>query len=167
MFPIEFFLIKLLAASIAGGALGVEREKSNKSAGLRTNMLVSVGSAIFVMISAELLENSETGDPTRVIGQIVTGIGFLGAGVILHQGPNVMGLTTAATIWCSAALGCLAGFGLYWELAISTVLIISINTLLRKADFWFTGKGKDKKNNQIKEKKSYNERSNESNNKRE
>ncbi len=142
MFPIEF-VIRLLAASIAGGILGIERESNNKSAGLRTNMLVSVGSAIFIMISASILEQSETGDPSRVMGQIVTGIGFLGAGVILHRGANVKGLTTAATIWCSAALGCLAGFGMYWELAASTLLVLIINTLLRKTDFLFSKKKKD------------------------
>src|SRR5690554_4116588 len=103
MFPYEF-IIRLLAASIAGGALGIERESSNKSAGLRTNMIVSVGAAIYVMISATILEGSATGDISRVMGQIVTGIGFLGAGVILHQGSNVKGLTTAATIWSTAAL---------------------------------------------------------------
>jgi putative Mg2+ transporter-C (MgtC) family protein len=103
-------------------------------------MIVSVGSSIYVMISATILEGNITGDPSRVMGQIVTGIGFLGAGVIMHQGANVKGLTTAATIWCSAALGCLAGFGMYWELAASTVLIIIINTVLRKADFWFAKK---------------------------
>lgn len=94
MFPTEF-IIGLLAASIAGGAVGLERETSNKSAGLRTNMLVSVGSSVFVMISAYLMEGIQTGDPSRVMGQIVTGIGFLGAGVILHRGTNVKGLTTA------------------------------------------------------------------------
>lgn len=141
MFPIEF-IIRLLAASLAGGALGIERESSNKSAGLRTNMIVSVGASIYVMISASLLEGNSTGDPGRVMGQIVTGIGFLGAGVILHQGSNVKGLTTAATIWCSAALGCLAGFGMYWELVASTLLIIIINSVLRKADFWFAKKQK-------------------------
>ena len=143
MFPYEF-IIRLLAASIAGGALGIERESSNKSAGLRTNMIVSVGAAIYVMISATILEGSATGDISRVMGQIVTGIGFLGAGVILHQGSNVKGLTTAATIWSTAALGCLAGFGMYWELAASTVLIIIINSVLRKADIWFA-KNKNKK----------------------
>ncbi len=144
MIPFEF-IIRLLAASIAGGALGIERESSNKSAGLRTNMIVSVGASIYVMISATLLADSSMGDPSRVMGQIVTGIGFLGAGVILHRGSNVKGLTTAATIWCSAALGCLAGFGMYWELFASTILIIIINTVLKKADLWFfKNKTKDK-----------------------
>lgn len=145
MFPFEF-IIRLFAASIAGGALGIERESSNKSAGLRTNMIVSVGASIYVMISTSILEGSTTGDPSRVMGQIVTGIGFLGAGVIMHQGSNVKGLTTAATIWSSAALGCLAGFGMYWELAASTVLIIIINSVLRKIDNRFA-----KNNNNNKE----------------
>ena len=148
MFPVEF-AIRLLSASIAGGILGIERESSNKSAGLRTNMLVALGSSIFVMISSQLLEESATGDPSRVMGQIVTGIGFLGAGVILHQGTNVKGLTTAATIWCSAALGSLAGFGMYWELAISTILILFINTALRKADFVFIRKRKNNSQKRI------------------
>src|SRR5690554_480766 len=137
------FIIRMLVATAAGGALGLERESSNKSAGLRTNTLVAVGASIFVMISTRVVQ-PELGDPSRVVGQIVTGIGFLGAGVILHRGANVKGLTTAATIWCSAALGCLAGFGLYWELAATTVLIIIINTLLRRTDSLFNIK---KKNN--------------------
>lgn len=134
--PFVEFLIRLLVATVAGGALGLERESNNKNAGLRTNTLVSVGASIFIMISLSVIEETGTGDPTRVLGQIVTGIGFLGAGVILHQGANVKGLTTAATVWCSAALGCLAGFGFYWEVAAATALIIFINTTFRKADQW-------------------------------
>ncbi|HBK93500.1 MAG TPA: magnesium transporter MgtC, partial [Porphyromonadaceae bacterium] len=106
-------------AVAAGGAVGLERQINNKSAGFRTNTLVSVGACIYVLINVILTENG--GDPTRIIGQIVTGIGFLGAGVILHRGINVQGLTTAATIWCSAALGSLAGLGLYVELLISAL----------------------------------------------
>ena len=93
-----------------------------------------------MLINVILTKNG--GDPTRIIAQIVTGIGFLGAGVILHRGVNVQGLTTAATLWCSAALGSLAGLGLYLELLISTVLIIFVNTAFKKADKWFM---KDKK----------------------
>ena len=123
--------------------MGLERQISNKSAGLRTNTLVAVGACIFTMISFLLTE--QTGDPSRVIGQIVTGIGFLGAGVILHQGANVHGLTTAATIWCSAALGCLAGLGYFMETAACTVLIILVNSAFKKADRWFTPHQDDKK----------------------
>lgn len=131
------FILPLLAATAAGGIVGLERQINNKSAGLRTNTLVAVGACIFVLINVSLTENN--GDPTRIIGQIVTGVGFLGAGVILHRGINVQGLTTAATIWCSAALGCLAGLELYWETLISAVLIVLINTSFKKADKWVIG----------------------------
>lgn len=137
------FIIRMLVATIAGGALGLERESSNKSAGLRTNTLVAVGASIFVMISARIVQ-PEFGDPSRVLGQIVTGIGFLGAGVILHRGANVKGLTTAATIWCSAALGSLAGFGFYWETAAATLLVILVNTVFKKGDYLFKKKRKEK-----------------------
>ena len=131
------FIIRILAATVAGAAVGIERQTNNKSAGLRTHTLVAVGAAIYALVSLRLLEESTTGDPSRVVGQIVTGIGFLGAGVILHRGPNVQGLTTAATIWSSAALGCLAAFGFYWELGAATILVIIINTTFKKLDFWF------------------------------
>ncbi|MDO5664434.1 MAG: MgtC/SapB family protein [Bacteroidia bacterium] len=140
--PTLEFIFRLLAAMAAGGVVGLERQINNKSAGFRTNTLVSVGASIYVLINVMLTENG--GDPTRIIGQIVTGIGFLGAGVILHRGINVQGLTTAATIWCSAALGSLAGLGLYMELLISTVLIILVNTAFKKADKWFMGERKNK-----------------------
>lgn len=138
------FIIRMLVATVAGGALGLERESNNKSAGLRTNTLVAVGASIFVMISSRVVLDSGSGDPSRVMGQIVTGIGFLGAGVIMHRGANVKGLTTAATIWCSAALGSLAGFGFYWETAAATVLVIAVNTLFKKADNWFKKDRKEK-----------------------
>ena len=140
--PTLEFIFRLLAAMAAGGAVGLERQINNKSAGFRTNTLVAVGASIYVLINVMLTENG--GDPTRIIGQIITGIGFLGAGVILHRGINVQGLTTAATIWCSAALGSLAGLGLYIELLISTVLIILVNTAFKKADKWFMGEKKKK-----------------------
>ncbi len=145
------FIIRILAATAAGGALGLERESNNKSAGLRTHTLVAISACIFSLISLRVVEGAE-GDPTRVVGQIVTGIGFLGAGVILHRGPNVQGLTTAATIWSSAALGCLAAFGFYWELAASTLLIIFVNTAFKKADIWFLNGRKKKKETERKDK---------------
>lgn len=129
--------------------MGLERQINNKSAGLRTNTLVAVGACIFTIISFLLTEKS--GDPSRIIGQIVTGIGFLGAGVILHQGPNVHGLTTAATIWCSAALGSLAGLGYFWETAVCTVLVILINSAFKMADRWFTPNPRKKDKDQFKE----------------
>src|SRR5690554_3400290 len=137
------FVLRLIASIVAGGFIGLEREFNNKSAGFRTNTLVAMGACIYVLINVFLTQNA--GDPTRIIGQIVTGIGFLGAGVILHHGGNIQGLTTAATIWVSASLGSLAGLGMYLELLISTLLIILINTTFKRADRWFMGEKKKKK----------------------
>ena len=123
------FVLRLLASIVAGGFVGLERQFNNKSAGFRTNTLVAMGACIYVLINVKLTGNG--GDPTRIIGQIVTGIGFLGAGVILHHGGNIHGLTTAATIWCSAALGSLAGLGLYWEALICTSAVVIINTTFK------------------------------------
>src|SRR5690554_4997852 len=126
------FVFRLIASILAGAMVGLEREFNNKSAGFRTNTLVAMGACIYVLINMRLADHGGA-DPTRIIGQIVTGIGFLGAGVILHHGGNIHGLTTAATIWVSAALGSLAGLGLYWETLICTVAIIIVNTTF-KAD---------------------------------
>lgn len=128
---ITTFVLRLFASIVAGGLVGLERQYSNKSAGFRTNTLVAMGACIYVLINVTLTKVG--GDPTRIIGQIVTGIGFLGAGVILHHGGSIQGLTTAATIWCSAALGSLAGLGLYWETLICAIAIIIVNTTF-KAD---------------------------------
>lgn len=106
MTSIEFTL-RLLAALLAGLVIGFERQWHHKSAGLRTNTLVSVGAAIFVLLSINVTENG-TGDVTRIIGQVVTGIGFLCAGIIFKEGINVHRLTTAVTVWCCSAVGCSA-----------------------------------------------------------
>ncbi|MCS6834237.1 MAG: MgtC/SapB family protein, partial [Flammeovirgaceae bacterium] len=106
------FTLRLLIALVLGAAIGFERQWRQKSAGLRTNTLVSIGSAAFTLISYSLTSLEDgvyKGDATRIIGQIVTGIGFLGAGVIMKDGMNIQGLNTAATIWCSASVGALAG----------------------------------------------------------
>lgn len=128
------FSLRLIIAMLAGALIGFERQWHQKNAGLRTNTLVAMGAAIYVLISIHMTE--EGGDVTRIIGQVVVGIGFLGAGVILHQGLEVQGLTTAATIWCSSAIGCLAGIGLYGETIISTLLILIVNSLFHKIDIW-------------------------------
>lgn len=132
---IKDFIIRLLVSMVAGFAIGLERQIHHKSAGTRTNALVSMGSAIFVMISLQITQE-KGGDSTRIIGQIVTGIGFLGAGVILHQGINIQGLTTAATIWCSSGIGCLAAAGYYAEVAVSVVAVVVVNVGLRLIDDW-------------------------------
>lgn len=145
--PLLDFFLRLLCAIVAGGSIGLERQRKRKYAGLRTNTLVATGSCIFVLISIIITEN--TGDPSRIIGQIVTGVGFLGAGVILHHGISVQGLTTAATIWCSAAVGSLAGMGLYLEAGICTVMVIIVNTLFRTYDWHNPFKHDDDENGEI------------------
>jgi putative Mg2+ transporter-C (MgtC) family protein len=102
---------RLLLAAAIGGLLGAERELRRKSAGFRTNILIALGSAVFTIASLTLA--ADPSDRTRIAAQIVTGIGFLGAGAILHQREGVHGLTTAATVWVNAALGVAAGGGLY------------------------------------------------------
>ncbi|QKT09277.1 MgtC/SapB family protein [Gordonia sp. X0973] len=126
-------IVLRIAAGVGFGTLiGLERQYRARMAGLRTNALVSVGSALFVVLSAYGFAG---GDPTRVAAQIVSGIGFLGGGVILRDGLTVRGLNTAATLWCSAAVGALAGSGMYIPAAIGTVVVICVNTALRSVGY--------------------------------
>ncbi|WP_024796916.1 MgtC/SapB family protein [Tomitella biformata] len=113
-----------------GAMVGIERQWRARMAGLRTNALVSLGSALFVVMGAYSFDGPDA-DPTRVAAQIVSGIGFLGAGVIMKQGATVTGINTAATLWAAAAVGALAGSGMYWAAVIGTVAIMAANTLLR------------------------------------
>ncbi len=117
-------LLRLTVAAVLGGAVGMEREIREREAGLRTHLLVSVGAALFTLVSAyawaDWSFSTPRGivfDPTRIAAQIVTGIGFLGAGAIIRQGLTVRGLTTAATLWLVAAIGMASGAG-YWEAAV-------------------------------------------------
>ncbi|PKP34598.1 MAG: magnesium transporter MgtC [Bacteroidetes bacterium HGW-Bacteroidetes-17] len=132
------FILRLIVALFAGLIIGFERQWHHKSSGLKTNMLVSTGAAIFVLLSILLTE--KTGDVTRIVGQVVTGIGFLGAGVIFREGVNVHGLGSAATIWCSAAIGSLAASGYYLETLICTFLVIIINTIIEPIDKWLVNR---------------------------
>lgn len=139
------FALRLLAGLAAGLVIGIEREWQNKPAGTRTNALVATGAALFVLLSFRIAEiYGNTTDVTRIIGQVVTGIGFLGAGIIFKEGFDVYGLTTAATVWCSAAIGCLAGAGLFIETAIGTLAIVSVNLLLIPLDKWLSKRAKEK-----------------------
>ncbi len=119
---------RLTLAAVLGGAVGLERELREREAGLRTHLLVAVGSALFTLVSAYAWTdftfsraNGVTFDPTRIAAQIVTGVGFLGAGAIIRQGLSVRGLTTAATLWLVAAIGMASGAG-YWQAAVITTL---------------------------------------------
>lgn len=122
--------MRILAGVVFGGLIGFERQWRARTAGVRTNALVSLGAALFVIMGAYSFDGPHA-DPTRVAAQIVSGIGFLGAGVILRQGRSVSGLNTAATLWASAAVGALAGGGLVWVGAAGTVAVILVNVLLR------------------------------------
>jgi putative Mg2+ transporter-C (MgtC) family protein len=135
------FTIRLLTALAAGLIIGFERQWHHKSAGIRTNTLVAIGSALYVLLSIQL--TLKNGDVTRIIGQVVTGIGFLGAGIIFKEGINVYGLTTAATVWCSSAIGCLAAAGFFVETLIGTITIIIINTLMIPLDMWLADRNKN------------------------
>lgn len=116
---------QILLALLLGGVIGFERERSNKPAGLRTHMLVAAGTTAFTLASVHGFEGGNPGDTSRVAAQIVSGIGFLGAGTIFRSGSEVRGLTTAATVWLVAALGMLVGLEMYW-LAIFTTVISAI-----------------------------------------
>ena len=122
--------VRLLLAAIFGLAVGYERRSADKPAGLRTLSLVCLGSAMFTIISAF---GFETADQSRVAAQIVTGVGFLGAGTILRSGVTISGLTTAATIWATAAIGMAVGSGLYIASVSGTVLILVILYLFAPA----------------------------------
>lgn len=128
------FLTRLLLAVVVGLGIGFERQWRNKTAGVKTNMLVSTGSAIFVLLS--LLITEKDGDVTRIIAMIVSGVGFLGAGVIFREGANIHGLGSAATIWCSAAIGSMAGGGFLKEAIFAAALIIIINVIVEPLDKW-------------------------------
>src|ERR1700761_422014 len=121
-------LVSLAAAFILGTLIGAERQFRQRGGGLRTHVLVSVGAATFVDIGQHL--NGNVG-ATQIIAYVVSGVGFLGAGVIMKQGSNVWGLNTAATLWCSAAVGACAGADLAFEAIALTAFVLAGNTLLR------------------------------------
>jgi len=112
-------LLRLTVAAALGGSIGLERELRERQAGLRTHLVVCVGSALFTLVSAYAFTGPRV-DPTRISAQIVSGIGFLGAGAIIRQGLSVRGLTTAATLWLVAAIGMAAGAGYYDAAIIAT-----------------------------------------------
>jgi putative Mg2+ transporter-C (MgtC) family protein len=125
-------LARIAAAAGLGGIVGLERELDEKAAGLRTHMLVAVGSALFTLVGAYGFSDfpSRTVDPTRIAAQVVTGIGFLGAGLIFRQGFTIRGLTTAASLWLVAAIGMAAAAGFWKGAVIATIVaLISLRPL--------------------------------------
>ncbi len=131
----EIFRLELMLqvglATLLGGAIGLERELGGKPAGLRTNILICIGSVLYTHLSIAMLNARAGGggtgtDPTRVAGQIVTGVGFIGAGTILHARGAVVGLTSAATIWVVAAIGVALGSGYYPEGIATTLVVLAV-----------------------------------------
>jgi putative Mg2+ transporter-C (MgtC) family protein len=126
-------LLRLTAALVLGAAIGWEREVERMPAGFRTHALVALGAAIFTVVSALAFAGPQT-DPTRIAAQIVTGIGFLGGGAILHYQGSVRGLTTAASLWSVAAIGMAAGAGLYLLAVGGTILVLVTLVLLERVE---------------------------------
>ena len=116
----------LLLACFLGGLIGFEREIKGKPGGLRTNILICVGATLFVHLALFSVASYHIGDPTHVIGQVITGIGFLGAGAIIQAGNNVKGLTSAATFWIEAGIGMAVGIGDYFAAVAATIVSLIV-----------------------------------------
>lgn len=135
-YPILVYLLRILLATLCGAIIGLERTKRSKEAGIRTHCIIAGAAALFMVISKYgfadmvLVEGSRGADPARIAAQVVTGISFLGAGVIYKNGSTVKGLTTAAGIWATAAVGMACGSGLYWVCLFMTILIIGVQLLM-------------------------------------
>ena len=140
------FIVRIFVASLLGGAIGLEREYRDKAAGFRTHFLVALGSALFMVISAYGFEGVLAGDfnapirldVSRIAAQVVTGIGFIGAGTIIFQKNAVRGLTTAAGVWVTAAIGMACGGGMYVLAIAASIMVLvgleAFNFFLRKLD---------------------------------
>ncbi|KWW30954.1 MAG: putative Mg2+ transporter-C (MgtC) family protein [bacterium P3] len=143
------FSVRLLLALLCGILIGLERQLRQRSAGLTTNSLVAVGACIFILISETVIANAVAAgglvnnDNLRVLAQIVTGIGFLGAGVILRDGFTIHGLNSAATLWCSAAMGSMCGYGLWREAIVAVCVILFINWILKIVEHAIENHSKD------------------------
>ncbi len=135
--PISTVALRLLAAFVLGGVIGLERERRDRPAGLRTHVLVTVGAALLMMLSG--LVAGENFDPGRIAAGVVTGIGFLGAGTIIRYGADVHGLTTAATIWAASAVGLTVGIGSYSAAIVATAIIFITLTALRRLERYIGG----------------------------
>lgn len=137
-YPVFIYLLRMLMATLCGAIIGLERTKRSKEAGIRTHCIIAGAAALFMIISKygfadmALVEGSRGADPARIAAQVVTGISFLGAGVIYKNGTTVMGLTTAAGIWATAAVGMASGSGLYWVALFMTFLVIGVQMLMHR-----------------------------------
>ncbi len=132
--------IRLVLALILGGLIGLERESHGRPAGFRTHILVCVGSALVMLVSAYAFMGMETGreggyDPGRIAAQVISGIGFLGAGTIMREGANIRGLTTAASLWSVAGIGLTIGAGFYFPALLATALVVLTLIFLNRVEW--------------------------------
>ncbi len=127
-------VVRLLLALAVGAAIGLERERRGRPAGLRTFILVALGSCLYMLVGIYVAGTNDRGDPGRVAAQVVTGIGFLGGGLLVRTGDTVRGLTTSAGIWAVAALGLAAGAGMYFITVVGTVLVLVVLAILRELE---------------------------------
>ncbi|MCR4400700.1 MAG: MgtC/SapB family protein [Syntrophomonadaceae bacterium] len=135
-------VVRLSLACVLGALIGLERESLNRPAGLRTYTLVSVGSALAMIVSLDMYvqyHNYVTADPGRIAAQVVSGIGFLGAGTIMREGATIRGLTTAAGLWVVACIGLAVGAGLYGPAVLTTALILVVLIYFARFEEKFTG----------------------------
>ena len=135
--------MRLVIATLLGGLIGIEREMHGKEAGFRTYALVCVGAALMMVVSIqiyELYKGSAEVDPSRIAAQVVSGIGFLGAGAIIRFPQGIKGLTTAAGIWTAAGIGLACGMGQYHPAVITTILVLMILVIFSKVNRWLGGK---------------------------
>ena len=150
--PYDVFLNRLLCALIGGVLIGIERQLRKRNAGLAVNALVSVGACLFILISesvimaAVLSGGPVNNDNLRVLSQVVTGVGFLGAGVIMKDGFTIHGLNSVATVWCSAAVGCMCGYGMWRQAGIAVAVVLFINWIIKNIEIYM-----EKKKDQNKE----------------
>lgn len=129
MISVGEMLLRLAVSMLLGGAIGFERERDSQPAGLRTHMILILGSCLAMILSINIGIKNGT-DPTRMAAQVISGVGFLGAGAILRSGFNVKGLTTATTVWTTAIIGLAVGYGYYWVGVFTTVLVLVVLTLV-------------------------------------
>ena len=150
--PYDVFLNRLLCALLGGVLIGIERQLRKRNAGLAVNALVSVGACLFLLLSESVIAAAvQSGGPVnndnlRVLSQVVTGVGFLGAGVIMKDGLNIHGLNSAATVWCSAAVGCMCGYGLWIQSGIAVLVILFINWVIKNIEIYLEKRNQDNKN---------------------
>ena len=142
MISAEVVLIRMTLAALMGGVVGLERETVNRPAGFRTHVLVCLGSALIMIISMNMYYAFPPGatDPARIAAQVVSGIGFLGAGTILREGVNIKGLTTAASLWSIAGIGLACGAGMLVPAGFGTLIIFLTLVVLKRVEFWVATK---------------------------